>query len=91
MDDVKIEKEFAEIKRMISEMNANLSLSVNNINLCLNGQYGQKGLVGIVAEHNRYINSDKKFKAQLFGGFTVVTVLWGILIKFWDKIFGSNG
>lgn len=85
MDDAKIEQKFDEIKKMIGDV----SLKLNNIDLYLNGQYGQKGLVGTVTEHANYINSDKRFKAQLFGGFTVITIIWGIFVKFWDKIFGD--
>lgn len=84
--DIEIKEEFAEIKKMIND----IAIQVNNINICLNGQYKQKGLVSIVQEHTDYMNSDKRLKAQLFGGFTVITIIWGVIVRFWDNIFGGG-
>jgi len=48
---------------------------------------GVTGLAKRVHEAERYIEADKKFKARAAGGLGVVGVLWGLIIKFWDKIF----
>ena len=52
-----------------------------------NKEYGQKGLVEQVNDHRKYIEDDKSFKAKLVGGATVVGILYGVLLRYWDKIF----
>lgn len=52
-----------------------------------NKTYGQKGLVEQVEEHQKYIEDDKQYKSRVVGAGAVVTVLWGLVIKFWDRIF----
>ena len=49
-----------------------------------NEQYGQKGLVPQVAEHQKYIDKHKNFQAKLVGAGLVVSGLWAIVI---NKIF----
>jgi hypothetical protein len=49
--------------------------------------YGQVGLVKQVKDHNDYIEQDKSFKSKLIGGGIVLSAIWAIVIKFWDKIF----
>jgi hypothetical protein len=49
--------------------------------------YGQKGLVEKVREHSDYIETDKNYKAKIIGGGSVLVILYGLLIKFWEKIF----
>jgi hypothetical protein len=49
--------------------------------------YGQIGLVNQVKDHNDYIENDKAFKAKLIGGGIVLSGIWAIVLKFWDKIF----
>lgn len=49
--------------------------------------YGQKGLIEQVREHSEYIESDKNYKAKVVGAGSVLVILYGLLIKFWEKIF----
>ena len=48
---------------------------------------GVSGLAKRVHDTEKYIEADKKFKARAAGGLGVLGVLWGLTIKFWDKIF----
>lgn len=53
--------------------------------------YGFVGIIVKVKEHAEYIEDDKKLKAKLLGASIVLGSFWGIgwglLIKFWDKLF----
>lgn len=40
-----------------------------------------------VEDHDKYIQSDKNFKAKLVGGGIAVGAFWTFILKFWDKIF----
>jgi len=44
--------------------------------------YGQTGLIEKVEEHNAYIEKDKEFKSKLVGGGLVISVIWGLILKF---------
>ena len=44
--------------------------------------YGQTGLIEKVEEHNAYIEKDKEFKSRLVGGGLVLSVIWGLVLKF---------
>jgi hypothetical protein len=87
------ESDMAFIKEMLTKMNGKLNemeISLIKLNQTVigNKEYGQKGLVEQVNEHRKYIEDDKAFKAKLVGGATVVGILYGVLLKYWDRIFG---
>jgi hypothetical protein len=87
------ESDMTFIKDMLTKMNGKLNemeISLVKLNQTVvgNKEYGQKGLVEQVNEHRKYIEDDKAFKAKLVGGATVVGILYGVLLKYWDKIFG---
>lgn len=86
------ESDMTFIKDMLTKMNGKLNemeISLVKLNQTVvgNKEYGQKGLVEQVNEHIKYIEDDKAFKAKLIGGASVIGVLYGILLKYWDKIF----
>jgi hypothetical protein len=86
------ESDMTFIKDMLTKMNGKLNemeISLIKLNQTVigNKEYGQKGLVEQVNEHRKYIEDDKAYKAKVVGGATVVGVLYGILLKYWDKIF----
>ena len=86
------ESDMTFIKDMLTKMNGKLNemeISLMKLNQTVvgNKEYGQKGLVEQVNEHRKYIEDDKAFKAKLIGGASVIGVLYGILLKYWDKIF----
>jgi hypothetical protein len=86
------ESDMTFIKDLLTKMNVKLNeveMSLIKINQTVVGdkQYGQKGLVEQVNEHRKYIEEDKAYKAKVLGGLTVVGVVYGIILKYWDKIF----
>jgi hypothetical protein len=86
------ESDMTFIKDMLTKMNGKLNemeISLIKLNQTVigNKEYGQKGLVEQVNEHRKYIEDDKNFKAKLIGGATVIGVIYGVLLKYWDKIF----
>lgn len=86
------ESDMTFIKDMLTKMNGKLNemeISLVKLNQTVvgNKEYGQKGLVEQVNEHRKYIEDDKAFKAKLIGGATVIGVLYGFLLKYWEKIF----
>lgn len=86
------ESDMTFIKDMLTKMNGKLNemeISLIKLNQTVigNKEYGQKGLVEQVNEHRKYIEDDKAFKAKLIGGATVVGVVYGFLLKYWEKIF----
>ena len=86
------ESDMTFIKDMLTKMNDKLNemeISLIKLNQTVigNKEYGQKGLVEQVNEHRKYIEEDKNYKAKVIGGVTVIGVIYGILLKYWDKIF----
>jgi len=86
------ESDMTFIKDMLTKMNGKLNemeISLIKLNQTVigNKEYGQKGLVEQVNEHRKYIEEDKNYKAKVIGGVTVIGVIYGILLKYWDKIF----
>jgi len=86
------ESDMAFIKDMLTKMNGKLNemeISLIKLNQTVvgNKEYGQKGLVEQVNEHRKYIEDDKAYKAKVVGGATVIGILYGVLLKYWDKIF----
>ncbi len=86
------ESDLTFIKDMLTKMNGKLNeveISLVKLNQTVvgNKEYGQKGLVEQVNEHRKYIEDDKAFKAKLIGGATVVGIVYGFVLKYWDRIF----
>jgi hypothetical protein len=65
-------------------LSMNNTLTQLNQTIVGNEAYGQKGLVKIVEEHNKYIEENKSFRSKLIGGAIVVSALWSIIM---NKIF----
>ena len=86
------ESDMTFIKDMLTKMNGKLNemeISLIKLNQTVigNKEYGQKGLVEQVNEHRKYIEEDKNYKAKVIGGVTVIGVIYGVLLKYWEKIF----
>ena len=80
------------IKKTLSSMSIkvqDMDTTLIKLNQTIVGDsaYGQKGLVEQVKEHNEYIETDKAYKAKVVGAGSVLVVLYGLLIKFWERIF----
>lgn len=80
------------IKSTLTSMNTkmqNVELTLDKLNNTVVGDkvYGQVGLVEQVANHEKYIESDRNFKSKVVGGTIVVGFLWTLLLKFSDKLF----
>lgn len=86
------ESDMTFIKDMLTKMNGKLNemeISLIKLNQTVigNKEYGQKGLVEQVNEHRKYIDDDRTYKAKVIGGATVIGIIYGVLLKYWDKIF----
>ena len=80
-----IKKTLSNISEKVQEMD--LTLLKLNQTIIGDSAYGQKGLVEQVKEHTQYIESDKTYKAKVVGAGSVLVILYGLVIKFWEKIF----
>lgn len=86
------ESDLAFIKDMVTKTNEKVNeiektLGLLNQTVVGNKDYGHKGLVLQVQENTTYIEKDKNYKAKVVGGATVVAIIYGFLLKFWEKIF----
>lgn len=80
------------IKDMLSQLSGKvqqMDTTLIKLNQTIVGDsaYGQKGLVEQVKEHTEYIENDKNYKAKVVGAGSVLVILYGLLIKFWERIF----
>jgi len=80
------------IKDMLSKLSGkvqemDLTLIKLNHTIIGDNDYGQKGIIEHVREHSDYIESDKTYKAKVVGAGSVLVILYGLVIKFWEKIF----
>jgi hypothetical protein len=66
--------------------NMNNTLTQLNQTIVGNEAYGQKGLVKIVEEHNKFIEEHKSFKSKLIGASIVLSALWSIIM---NKVFSN--
>jgi hypothetical protein len=80
-----IKETLASVSGKVQEMD--LTLLKLNQTIVGDSTYGQKGLVEQVREHTDYIETDKTYKAKVVGAGSVLVILYGLLIKFWEKIF----
>lgn len=80
-----IKETLASMSGKVQEMD--LTLVKLNQTIIGDSAYGQKGLVEQVREHSEYIEGDKTYKAKVVGAGSVLVILYGLLIKFWEKIF----
>jgi hypothetical protein len=80
------------IKSTLTSMNSKLQemeITLDKLNNTVVGDkaYGQIGLVEQVANHEKYIETDRNFKSKVVGGSIVLGLLWTLLLKFSDKLF----
>jgi hypothetical protein len=92
-EEVKVSSNDIEfIKDMLSQLSGKvqqMDLTLIKLNHTIIGDsaYGQKGLVEQVREHTDYIENDKTYKAKVVGAGSVLVILYGLVIKFWERIF----
>jgi hypothetical protein len=92
-EEVKVSSNDIEfIKDMLSQLSGKvqqMDLTLIKLNHTIIGDsaYGQKGLVEHVKEHSDYIENDKTYKAKVVGAGSVLVILYGLVIKFWERIF----
>lgn len=92
-EEVKVSSNDIEfIKDMLSQLSGKvqqMDLTLIKLNHTIIGDstYGQKGLIEHVKEHQDYIENDKTYKAKVVGAGSVLVILYGLVIKFWDRIF----
>lgn len=92
-EEVKVSSNDIEfIKDMLSQLSGKVqqmdsTLIKLNYTIIGDSAYGQKGLVEQVREHSDYIENDKTYKAKVVGAGSVLVILYGLVIKFWERIF----
>jgi hypothetical protein len=92
-EEVKVSSNDIEfIKDMLSQLSGKVqqmdsTLIKLNHTIIGDSAYGQKGLVEQVREHSDYIENDKTYKAKVVGAGSVLVILYGLVIKFWERIF----
>jgi hypothetical protein len=92
-EEVKVSSNDIEfIKDMLSQLSGKvqqMDLTLIKLNHTIIGDsaYGQKGLVEQVREHSDYIENDKTYKAKVVGAGSVLVIIYGLVIKFWERIF----
>jgi hypothetical protein len=93
VQDIKVSSNDIEvIKDMLSQLSGKVqqmdtTLIKLNHTIIGDNAYGQRGLVEQVKEHTDYIENDKTYKAKVVGAGSVLVILYGLVIKFWEKIF----
>ena len=55
-----------------------------------NKEYKLKGLVDEVEELKSYVSKDKMLKNKIWGGLTVVGIVWSVLFKYLTEWYKSN-
>jgi hypothetical protein len=78
-------KQYSDLKKEIDEIKA--SIDVIKMAIVGNDEFGQEGLVSMVKRHEKYIETDQKFKHKLIGGVAVLGTVWTLILKFGDKLF----
>ena len=85
-------KEYEQLKTDVELTKQNItsmSEKIERIHKAVVGdnEYGQEGIVQMVRKHEKWIDKQKYMYAKIYGGVTVVGILWTLIIKFWDKLF----
>lgn len=80
------------IKEILEEMSGKVStmeVSLDKLNQTVigNESYDQEGLVKKVKRHDEYIEKDKEYKNKILGGSIIIAFLYGIFLKFSDRLF----
>ena len=52
-----------------------------------NYTYGQVGLVKEINDIKKYVEKDKMFKNKLYGGLTVIGIVWTIFLQYLSHVF----
>ena len=81
----KFKNEIVEIKETMECM----AKKVDKIHMAIVGDdtFGHTGLIKTVQKHDKWISASKFRIAYVTGA---IGVIWTLLLKFWDKIFGQN-
>lgn len=90
----KIEKTTDDIHNEVNGFRSNmfdLKSDMKEIKLAFSGsdKIGLKGFAKRMNDVEDYITKDRKQKNMLYGGFTVLVFIWGLMKLFWNKIFGE--
>ena len=67
----------------------NVCIELNQLKQSVIGNYtyGQVGLVKEINDIKKYVEKDKMFKNKLYGGLTVIGVLWTIFLQYLTHLF----
>ncbi len=80
-----LKEEIDEIKAIVEKQGDTLSKIHNAI--VGDKEFGQKGLVQIVAENKSWIKSQKYLWAKIYGGIAVGSVIVSFILKYWNDLF----
>ena len=74
-----------EMDKTLREMD--LTLTQLNQTVIGNPTYGHKGIISELSEIKDYVEKDKMVKNKLYGGLTVIGVLWTLAFQYITHIF----
>jgi hypothetical protein len=69
------------LKSVCSELNQLKQTVIGNY------AYGQVGLVKEINDIKKYVEKDKMFKNKLYGGLTVIGVVWTLVLQYITHFF----
>ena len=85
-------KEYTELKKEVEGVKKEMTKLCNKVDKVHNAivgdlTLGQEGIVRMVWNHEKYIQSQRYMYAKIYGGSIAVATIVSLLAKFWDKLF----
>lgn len=85
----KLLTEFGDKQKDMDDTLKNVCSELNQLKQTVIGNYayGQVGLVKEINDIKKYVEKDKMFKNKLYGGLTVIGVVWTIFLQYITHYF----
>lgn len=81
--------EFGDKQKEMDDTLKNVCVELNQLKQTVIGNYayGQVGLVKEINDIKKYVEKDKLFKNKLYGGLTVIGVVWTLVLQYLTHYF----